>query len=215
MSDQSVTVDVSAPTPDPIDNLTTKRERSPGERGLKQLLEKERAGRQRAEQQRDHASNEAAAARYQAQNSALDNTLNAIGTAQAEADDGQLEFQRAMDSGDYQAAARAQSKIAEAKGRQVLLEQQKSLIDQRAQQARQQPQRQMTVEDMPDLLMVEQDWLRQHPDLVLNHNKIRRLTTYFDRRLNAGSNAAAQNFSGTWKTASAAAVRGQSANSRI
>ena len=45
---QPVTVDVGAPTPDPVDNLSTKRERSPSERSLKAIIEKERANRDQA-----------------------------------------------------------------------------------------------------------------------------------------------------------------------
>jgi hypothetical protein len=52
---QPVTVDVSSPAPDPIDSLSTKRERTPGERGLKALLEKERAERRQVAQQSDTA----------------------------------------------------------------------------------------------------------------------------------------------------------------
>jgi hypothetical protein len=54
-------------------------------------------------------------------------------------------------------------------------------------QARQQPQRQMTVEgvssNMPNLLMVEQDWIRKHPEVVMDRAINNRLTVYFDEEV--------------------------------
>jgi hypothetical protein len=187
---QPVTVDVGAPTPDPIDSLSSKRERPPGERSLKALLEKERAGRQQAEQQRDHARNEAAAARYNQHNAQLDGLLNAIGAASAEQDAAEKELEAAYMSNDAAAIAKAQRKLSAASARQVQYEAEKQRFDHRQPQTRQQPQRQMTIDDalshMPGLYGSEIDWLKSHPELVLDQAKNRRLTVYFDEAVERG-----------------------------
>ena len=187
-----MTVDVTTPTPDPIDNLTsTKRERSPSERSLKALIEKERAGRQQAEQQAARARDEAAAARYHQQHAQLDGLLNAIGASQSAADAAEQELANAYAMNDAAAMAKAQRKLSKAQSDTSLLEQQKTLLDQRQHQARHQQQRpindiETALGNMPGLYGAEMDWLRKHPDLVLDQTKNRRLTVYFDEAIERG-----------------------------
>jgi hypothetical protein len=190
---QSVTVDVGAPTPDPIDNLSTKRERSPSERSIKQILaerDQERQARGQAERERDHARNEAAAARYHQHNAQVDGLLNAIGASAAEQDAAEKELETAYMGNDAAAIAKAQRKLSDASARKVQLEAQKQRFDAARQQTRQQPQRQMTIDDalanMPGLYGSEIDWLKSHPELVLDQAKNRRLTVYFDEAVERG-----------------------------
>jgi len=190
-SEQTVTVDVGAPAPDPIDTLSTKREHTPSERSLKALLEKERTGRQQAEQQAARARDDAAAARYHQQNAQLDGLLNAIGAASAEQDAAEKELETAYMANDASAIARAQRKLSAASARQVQYETQKQLFDQRQHQTRQQHQRPITdietaLNNMPGLYGTEIDWLRKHPDLVLDQAKNRRLVVYFDEGVERG-----------------------------
>jgi hypothetical protein len=187
---QPVTVDVGAPAPDPVDNLSTKRERSPSERSLKAIIERERANRDQAVRERDHARNEAAAARHHQQNAQLDGLLNAIGATQAEQDAAEKELETAYMSNDAAAIAKAQRKLSAASARQVQYETEKQRFDQRQVQARQQPQRQMTVEDilsnMPNLLMAEQDWIRKNPQVVMDRGTNNRLVVYYDEAVAKG-----------------------------
>src|SRR5215469_6213572 len=147
---QAVTVDVGAPTPDPIDTLSNKRERSPSERSIKQILaerDQERQARGQAERERDHARNEAAAARYHQHNAQLDGLLNAIGASQAEQDAAEKELETAYMANDASAIAKAQRKLSDASARKVQLEAQKQRFDDaRHPQNRPQPQRQMGIE---------------------------------------------------------------------
>jgi hypothetical protein len=187
---QPVTVDVGAPAPDQVDNLSTKRERSPSERSLKAIIERERANRDQAVRERDHARNEAAAARHHQQNAQLDGLLNAIGATQAEQDAAEKELETAYMSNDAAAIAKAQRKLSAASARQVQYEAEKQRFDQRQVQARQQPQRQMTIDDvlanMPGLMGAEQDWIRQNPNVVMDRATNNRLTVYFDEAVAKG-----------------------------
>jgi len=68
----------------------------------------------------------------------------------------------------------------------------------------------MTIDDvlanMPGLMGAEQDWLRKHPDLVLDQAKNRRLTVYFDEGVERGLERSSPDFQRTSRTASASAT---------
>jgi hypothetical protein len=85
---------------------------------------------------------------------------------------------------DAAAIAKAQRKLSDASAHKVQLEAQKQRYGDARQHQRQQPQRQMGIEDilsnMPNLLMVEQDWIRKHPEVVMDRAINNRLTVYFD-----------------------------------
>jgi hypothetical protein len=72
----------------------------------------------------------------------------------------------------------------------VQLEAQKTLFDQRQQQARQQPQPQMTVDDvlanMLSLYGSEIDWIRKNPHVVMDRATNNRLVVYFDEAVAKG-----------------------------
>lgn len=172
-------------------------------------LQSEIRARQEAERAREQREYEAGSYRIRAEDAEYDAILNAIGHAQAEAERAQYEIAAYSEAGDHKAVAEANRRLARAEGRLAQLEDGKAAIeDQKSRQAAQYkaqqeqrreqpqaPQRQPTVEEyidqIPNLLQSQRDWLKQHPETMTDNRVNMRLQAAHieaeDRKFRPGS----------------------------
>jgi hypothetical protein len=125
--------------------------------------------------------------RTRAQDAEYDAILNAIGAAEAEAESAQAAIAVASEAADHKAVAEANRRLARAESRMAQLEDGKIAIEQqkaREAQKAKEPPRQTTpqqqtpeqyIDQMPNLLPSQRDWLKQHTECVVNTNKNLRL----------------------------------------
>jgi hypothetical protein len=129
----------------------------------------------------------------QAQDAEYQAILNAIGAAEGEAEGAQELIARASEASDPKAVAEASRKLARAESRLAQLEdgkaaleaqktreaaQAKAYREQQREQPKQQPQPQSPeqyIDQMPNLLPSQRDWLKAHPETITNTNKNLRL----------------------------------------
>src|SRR3974390_111408 len=128
---------------------------------------------------------------YQAQDAEYQAILNAISAAEGEAEGAQEIIARASEANDPKAMAEASRKLARAESRLAQLEDGKASLEAQrtreaaqAKAARERPQQQQPsqpqtpeqfIDQMPNLLPSQRDWLKSHPETVTNTNKNLRL----------------------------------------
>ena len=147
-------------------------------------LQAEIRARQEAERIQQQREQESSSYRIRAEDAEYDAILNAIGHAQAEAERAQNDIAVFSEAGDHKSVAEAQRKLARAESRLVQFEDAKAAIeDQKSRQAAmakqqathpqepvQQGGRQPSIEEyidqIPNLLQSQKDWLKAHPETM-------------------------------------------------
>jgi hypothetical protein len=154
-------------------------------------LQLEIRARQEAEHAREQRERESYGYRITAEDAQYDSILNAIQAAQADAERAQYEIAAFSEAGDHKAVAESNRRLARAESRLAQLEDGKAAIeDQKSREAarlkaahqqpqQQQPQRQFTVEEyidqIPNLLQSQKDWLKSHPETMTDNRVNTRL----------------------------------------
>jgi hypothetical protein len=147
-------------------------------------VNREIQARQEAERLVQEREREVSSSRARADDAEYDAILNAIGAAEAEADKAQQDLAIAGEAGDHKAAADANRRIARAESRLAQLQDGKDAIERqktaeaaRIRTERENPperrqEKQPTVEEyidqLPNLLQSQKDWLKAHPDTISN-----------------------------------------------
>ena len=161
--------------------------------GEKRLQAEVRA-RQEAERIREQREYESYNYRLSAEDAQYDAILNAISAAQTEAERAQGDIAAASEAGDHKFVAEANRRLARAESRLAQLEDGKAAIeDQKSREAarakasaREQPRepqqqggRQPTIEEyidqIPNLLQSQRDWLKEHPETMTDQRVNMRL----------------------------------------
>jgi hypothetical protein len=168
---------------------------------LEDMKQAEAAAKRRADeaaareiQARQEAQRQATAAwqtRQSAEQSQYDAIANALNAAQQQADMAEAAYASALASGDHVQAARQMRAMSEAGARVVTLQTGKDELEQRLQrqQGQQPPQLQQPAGQpqnidemlarMPNLMPQEKDWIRQHPDSLMDQTNLRRMDLAF------------------------------------
>jgi len=156
-------------------------------------LEIERRQRQQAEEAVVHARAETEKARTQVADSEFDRISQGLSAAEAEAEGAATEYGRAMESGDFAAAGKAQRKMANAESRTVLLTERKNYIEaRRLEQSQQEQPRQVQQQADPVEVYIGNrseptaNWLRNHRDWITDQKKNVKLTAAHWRALDEG-----------------------------
>lgn len=147
-------------------------------------VQREIQGRQEAERLIQERDREVTSSRARAEDAEYDSILNAIGAAEAEAEKAQQDMALASEAGDHKAIADANRRLARAESRltqlsdgKVAIEQQKTAEAARIKAERENPkpttnQKAPTVEEyvdqLPNLLQSQREWLKTHPDTITN-----------------------------------------------
>lgn len=141
-----------------------------------------------------------------AQDAEYDAILNAIGAAESEAEAAQRDIAIASENADHKAIAEANRRLARAESRMAQLEDGKAALEhQKAREAqrakeppRQEAQQQQTpeqyIDQMPNLLPSQRDWLKQHTELVTNTNKNLRLQGAHAEAIDLGLSPGSQKY---------------------
>jgi hypothetical protein len=150
-------------------------------------VQEEVSARQAAEQRVREREQEVSRSKIRAEDAEYDAILNAIGAAESESEGAQRDIAMATEASDAKAVAEASRRLARAESRLSQLEDGKAAIE-RAKtaaiaKAKEQPepqaQRATTVEQyidqLPNLLPSQRDWLRLHPDALTDGRKNTRL----------------------------------------
>lgn len=161
--------------------------RRANEEGSRRVQE-EIAARQAAEQRIREREQEVNQSRNRAEEAEYDAILNAIGAAEGEAEAAQRDIASATDDADSKAVAEASRRLARAESRlgqledgKIAIERAKSQAATRAREAPEtrEPVKQPTVEQyidqLPNLLPSQRDWLKSHPDSLTDTRKNLRL----------------------------------------
>jgi DNA repair exonuclease SbcCD ATPase subunit len=165
-----------------------KRSKEEGDRRINEEI----AARQAAEQRGREREHEASQSKIRAEDAEYDAILNAIGAAESEAESAQRDIAMSSEASDAKGVAEASRRLARAESRLVQLQDGKEAIERAktAQAARekaggntQQQQRvtnqQPTIEEyinqLPNLLQSQRDWLKAHPDALTDQRKNLRL----------------------------------------
>lgn len=157
--------------------------RQSSERTAKAEREAAEAKRQLAEREREFAT------RTQALEGDIIN--GGLAAAQNERDAAIAEYVRAGEAGDLRAQALAQSKIGRAEAKILSLESGAAEIAERKaapaqQEVRQAPQQVdpiAAIDANPQLLPAEKDWLKAHPDAVLDQRRNNELSVAYERAI--------------------------------
>lgn len=142
----------------------------------------ESTARQAAEQRARDREQESSQSKIRAEDAEYDAILNAIGAAESEAEAAQRDIALASEAGDAKLVAEASRKMARAESRLVQLNDGKDAIERAktaaAAKAKDEPrktegnQTQPTVDQyidqLPNLLPSQRDWLREHPETITN-----------------------------------------------
>lgn len=130
---------------------------------LRRKLEEEKAARLQVEHRARQTEEEASRYRSQAERTRADNLANAVDLASQEIDKQKVAYQKAMEAGDFAAAADAQAAIGEAAAAKVQATHARTAFEvqarERAERPAQQPQ-QFTPRT--------QAWLNDHPEVLSN-----------------------------------------------
>jgi hypothetical protein len=144
---------------------------------------------QEAEERARQQENRYLARNAEAQDAEYQAILNAIGAAESEAEAAQNDIARASEASDAKTVADASRRLARAESRLAQLEDGKMALEaQKSREARQAkefaerppaPPQQQTpeqfIDQMPNLMPSQRDWLKQHQELITNTNKNLRL----------------------------------------
>lgn len=144
--------------------------------------------RQAAEQRVREREQEASKSKIRAEDAEYDAILNAIGAAEGEAEAAQRDIASATEASDAKTVAEASRRLARAEARLSQLEDGKSAIERgktaeaaRAKAEKDNPRetKAPTVEEyinqLPNLLQSQRDWLKNHPDALTDTRKNLRL----------------------------------------
>ena len=129
---------------------------------------REEAERLRVSEAERHAR-ETAQVRATAASAEMTAIDNAIANVEHEKADAKAEYSKAMESGDYEAAAEAQAKLADIAVRSQRIKEGKAAIERRAEDARQQSD---PIEQYAAQLSAKSaSWVRNHPEVVTDVSK--------------------------------------------
>lgn len=143
--------------------------------------------RQAAEQRVRERDQEVSQSKIRAEDAEYDAILNAIGAAESEAETAQRDISIASEAQDPKGIGEASRRLARAEGRLAQLEDGKAAIERAkttaAARAKEQPQREpqkastvdQYIDQLPNLLPSQRDWLREHPDALTDTRKNLRL----------------------------------------
>lgn len=155
-------------------------------------VQEEIAARQAAEQRVKEREQEASQSKIRAEDAEYDAILNAIGAAESEAENAQRDIAIATEAADAKAVAEASRKLARAESRLSQLEDGKAAIERAktnaAAEAKKAPVEvtpkatsvdqysvDQYIDQLPNLLPSQRDWLREHPDSLTDTRKNLRL----------------------------------------
>jgi len=149
------------------------------------------AARQAAEQRAREREQESSQSRIRAEDAEYDAILNAIGAAEAEAEKAQQDIALATEASDSKAVAEASRRLARAESRlgqledgKIAIERAKTAAAARAKDAKDNPQQvesstkptvEQYIDQLPNLLPSQRDWLKEHPDALTDQRKNLRL----------------------------------------
>ncbi len=141
-----------------------------------------------AEQRVREREQEASRSQIRAEDAEYDAILNAIGAAESEAEAAQRDIAIATEATDSKAVGEASRRLARAEGRLAQLEDGKLAIERakttqaaRAKEQQEQPVQQQKptvdqyIDQLPNLLPSQRDWLREHPETLTDTRKNMRL----------------------------------------
>lgn len=115
-----------------------------------------------------------------------------LAAAQAEVAAGKLAMQNAGEAGDYKAMADAQERIARAASKVLNFEAgaaeiaERPKVEPRQEQVRQVTDPMQAVESNPNLLPAEKEWLKAHPDAVIDIKRNNELGVGYERAIKKG-----------------------------
>ena len=150
-------------------------------------VQEEIAARQAAEQRVREREQEASQSKIRAEDAEYDAILNAIGAAESEAEGAQRDIALATETSDAKAVGEASRRLARAESRLSQLEDGKAAIERaktaQAARARETPPQRASqpatveqyIDQLPNLLPSQRDWLREHPDALTDTRKNLRL----------------------------------------
>lgn len=150
-------------------------------------IQEEIAARQAAEARVREREQEASQSKIRAEDAEYDAILNAIGAAESEAEGAQRDIALATEAADAKAVAEASRRLARAESRLSQLEDGKAAAEHArsvaAARAKEAPaQREVTkptveqyIDQLPNLLPSQRDWLRSHQDALTDTRKNLRL----------------------------------------
>jgi len=153
-------------------------------------LQENITARQAAEQRVHEREQDAARSQVRAEDAEYDAILNAIGAAESEAEAAQRDISLATEASDAKAVGEASRRLARAEGRLAQLEDGKLAIEraktEEAARAKERPQQQQGntqaqptieqyIDQLPNLLPSQRDWLKAHPESLTDPRKNQRL----------------------------------------
>lgn len=153
-------------------------------------VQEEMSARQAAEQRVREREQEASQSKIRAEDAEYDAILNAIGAAESEAESAQRDIALGTEATDAKAVAEASRRLARAESRLSQLEDGKAAIERaktnaaaRAKELKDNPPRVETkattvdqyIDQLPNLLPSQRDWLRAHSDALTDNRKNLRL----------------------------------------
>lgn len=155
---------------------------------------------QKAEQERrealrkaEEAERKAKEAQTQSVESERDLIQNSLSSAQSEQAALKGAYAQALEAGNFAAAADIQDKMGRTSAKILHLESAAAHMDRRAEEAKKQPERReqqvdasTLIENNNQLLPGEKDWLKKHPELVLDARRNQELGVGYDRAQRQG-----------------------------
>lgn len=165
------------------------------EKQLQASQEAERISRERADQaERDTAAAIADRDRLRSVNVDTEKELltSSLASAQAEEAAAQAELEKAFETGDSKAMGAAHSKIGRAAAKIVNLEGAVAEFEQQAKVEKEAPRTTApvdiitTIDRMPDLVPKEREWLKAHPEVLMDARAVKELDVGYNRAIAAG-----------------------------
>lgn len=120
---------------------------------------------------------------------------NSLLGAQAERDAAKAAYVKAFSEGDADAAANAQSKLARAEGKILTFEGAQAELAGRAEREAKEPKSQpqqaapsfeQQIDQNPNLLPKEKEWLRSHPEMIMDNSRNQELGVGYQRAVRQG-----------------------------
>ena len=183
-AEAQVKTQIKPPEDDAADDLKKQLEDLRKAHGESQRrVQEEITARQAAEARVREREKDAAKSQIRAEDAEYDAILNAIGAAESEAEAAQRDISLATEASDAKAVGEASRRLARAEGRLAQLEDGKLAIERvkttaaaRAKEQQDQPTQQRPtvdqyIDQLPNLLPSQRDWLRAHPDSLTDQRK--------------------------------------------
>ena len=207
--DQEILIELPSGVDDLPEPKTEKLEPSdPDAKKLMEQLEAAQAAQKAQQERADKAERDAADARKLADQRAREHqealkratslesdVINGgLSAAQNELAAAKAELQRAGEAGDWKAMAEAQARIARSSAQVVSLESGAAEIAERKEQAKVEPRQEQpraqdpiaAIDSNPQLLPAEKEWLKAHPDAVMDQRRNNELSVGYDRAMKKG-----------------------------